>query len=121
MEDGIKKAKISAYYTSIISFFFYYFKKGKSTTETHHQKCTVYGEGAVTDGTCQKWFVKFSAGDFSLDWRLVEIDSNQIKILIRNKVTPQRDSQHTENIQIKHSKSFSLTWLCLLLWYLGST
>ena len=29
--------------------------------------CAVYGEGAVTDGTCQKWFVKFHAGDFSLD------------------------------------------------------
>ena len=27
----------------------------------------VYGEGAVTDLTCQKWFVKFCAGDFSLD------------------------------------------------------
>ena len=26
----------------------------------------VYGEGAVTDKTCQKWFAKFSAGDFSL-------------------------------------------------------
>ena len=29
--------------------------------------CAVYGEGAVTDWTCQKWFVKFHAGDFSLD------------------------------------------------------
>ena len=56
------------------------------------------GESAVTDGTCQKWFVKFSAGHFSLDWRLVEIDSNQIKTLIRNKVTPQSDSQHTQTI-----------------------
>ena len=35
----------------------YYFKKGKNATET--QICAVYGEGAVTDGTCQKWFVKF--------------------------------------------------------------
>ena len=23
--------------------------------------CAVYGEGAVTDRTCQKWFVKFHA------------------------------------------------------------
>ena len=103
MEDGLKKAKISAYYTSIIS------RKAKAQLKHAPKKCTVYGEGAVTDGTCQKWFAKFSAGDFSLDWRLVEIDSNQIKILIKNKVTPQRDSQHTQNIQIKHSKSFSLT------------
>ena len=35
----------------------YYFKKGKKA----------YGEGAVTDQMCQKWFVKFHAGDFSLD------------------------------------------------------
>ena len=42
---------------------------------------TAYAEGAVTDGTCQKWFVKFCAGDFSLDdapvlGRPVEIDSD---------------------------------------------
>ena len=39
----------------------YYFKKGKNATETHTQKkiCAVYGEGAVTDQTCQKWFAKF--------------------------------------------------------------
>ena len=29
--------------------------------------CAVYGEGAVTNRTCQKWFVKFHAGDFLLD------------------------------------------------------
>ena len=51
--------------------------------------CAVYGEGAVTDQMCQKWFAKFPAGDFSLDiapWlgRLVEVDSNQIKTLIEN-------------------------------------
>ena len=44
----------------------------------------MYGEGAVTDGMCQKWFVKFHAGDFSLDdapqlGRPVEVDSVQIK------------------------------------------
>ena len=46
----------------------YYFKKGKYTTEVQKKKiCAVDGEGAVTDGTCQKWFEKFCAGDFSLD------------------------------------------------------
>ena len=33
----------------------YYFKKGKNATETQKQICAVYGEGAVTDRTCQKW------------------------------------------------------------------
>ena len=37
----------------------YYFKKGKNTTETQKKICAVYGEGAVTDRTSQKWFVKF--------------------------------------------------------------
>ena len=27
----------------------------------------VYRQGSVTDQMCQKWFVKFRAGDFSLD------------------------------------------------------
>ena len=49
----------------------------------------MYGEGAVTDQTCQKWFVRFCAGDFSLDdgprlGRPVEVDSNQIDTLTGN-------------------------------------
>ena len=51
--------------------------------------CAVYGEGALTDGMCQKWFVKFHAGDFSLNnapqlGRPLEVDSNQIKTLTEN-------------------------------------
>ena len=51
--------------------------------------CAVYGEGAVTDWTCQKWFAKFHAGDFLLDeaprlGRPVDGDSNQIETLIEN-------------------------------------
>ena len=38
---------------------FYYFKKGKNATEMQRNICAVYGEGAVTDRRCQKWFVKF--------------------------------------------------------------
>ena len=38
---------------------FYYFKKGSNPTEMQKQTCAVYGEGAVTDRTCQKWFAKF--------------------------------------------------------------
>ena len=62
----------------------YYFKKGENATETQKKVCAVYGEGAVTDQTCQKWFAKFCAGDFSLDdaprsGRPVEVDSDQSK------------------------------------------
>ena len=91
----------------------YYFKKGKNATETQKKICAVYGEGAVTDTTCQKWFAKFHAGDFSLDnaprsGRPVEIDSNQIETLTENNQREQStlyhvgDSQHTQNIQIKY-------------------
>ena len=69
------------------SMLFFYFKEGKNATETQKKICVVYREGAVTDKTCQKWFVKFYVGDFSLDnapWsgRPVEVDSDQIETLI---------------------------------------
>ena len=85
----------------------YYFRKGKNATETPKTICVVYGEGVVTDWTCQKWFAKFYAGDFSLDhapWsgRSVEVDSDQIKTLFKNNQSLHHvgDSQHTQNIQI---------------------
>ena len=37
----------------------YHFKKGKDTTEMQKKICAMYGEGAVTDQMCQKWFAKF--------------------------------------------------------------
>ena len=60
IEDGRKKQ----YFQHIM---LYYFKKGKNAIEMQKKICAVYGEGAVTDQTCQKWFAKFRAGDFSLD------------------------------------------------------
>ena len=37
----------------------YYLKEGTNVTEMQKKICAVYGEGAVTDRTCQKWFAKF--------------------------------------------------------------
>ena len=64
----------------------YYFKKGENSTEMQKKNCVVYGEGAVTDQMCQKWFAKFCARDFLLDTvpqsnRPVEVDSDQIETL----------------------------------------
>ena len=42
---------------------FYYFRKG-NTTEMQNVFCAVYGEGAMTDRMCQKWFMKFQAEGF---------------------------------------------------------
>ena len=72
----------------------YYFKKGKNATETQKKICVVDGEGAVTDQTCQKWFVKFCAGDFLLDDALwsgkpVEVDRDQIETLRIINIIPQ--------------------------------
>ena len=44
----------------------YYFKKGKKATVMQKKISAGYREGAVTDQTCQKWFVK-SPAHFSLD------------------------------------------------------
>ena len=43
----------------------------------------------MTDGTCQKWFAKFRAGDFWLDDALqldrsAEVDNDQIETFIEN-------------------------------------
>ena len=89
--------------------------------------CAVYGEGAVADQTCQKWFAKFHAGDFLLDdapqsGRPVEIKSDQIETLRTISVNHHEgDSCHTQNIHIKCWKSFVPAWLCSSLWCLGST
>ena len=65
---------------------FYYFKKGNNATGMQKKKkiCAVCREGAVTDQTCQKWFEKFCAGDFSMDdaphsGGPVEVDSDQTR------------------------------------------
>ena len=88
----------------------YCFQKGKNATEMQKKIWAVYGESAVTNGICQKWFVKFHAADFSLDnecstvgQSTVEVDSDQIETLIENNQCYTRweiDSQHTQNIQI---------------------
>ena len=67
----------------------YYFKKGKNATGMQKKIHAVYGEGAVTDWTCRKWFAKFHARDFLLEgapWsgRPLKMDSDQIETLIEN-------------------------------------
>ena len=67
----------------------YYFKKGGNASETQKKICTMCGEGVATDWTYQKWFVKFCAGDFSMDdapWsnRPVEVDTDQMETLIES-------------------------------------
>ena len=100
IEDGRKKQHFQ-------HIMLYYFKKGKNATEMQKKICAVYGEGAVTDRMCQKWFAKFHAGDFSLDGspqsgRPVEVDGNQIKTLIED--NQRYNTQEIANI-LKISKT----------------
>ena len=46
---------------------FHFFQEGKIATELQTKICAEYGEGAVNDQMCQKWFMKFCAGDFLRD------------------------------------------------------
>ena len=47
--------------------YFIVSRKVKTQLKCKRKICAVYGEGAVTDRTGQKWVVKFCAGHFSLD------------------------------------------------------
>ena len=76
-------------WATFLEYDAFLFQERKNTNETQKKICAVYGEGAVTDRTCQKWFAKFHAGDFSLDdaprsGRPVEVDSHQTETLIEN-------------------------------------
>ena len=67
--------------------------------------CAVYGEGAVTDGMCQKWFAKFCGGAFSLadapqSGRPVEVSNNRDINWEQSTLYHAGDNWHTQNIQI---------------------
>ena len=86
------------------------FQNDKNTTEMQITICVVYGDGAMTNWTCQKWFVKFQAEGFLQDnaqWlgRPVEVDSDQIETLIEN--NQHHTTQEIANI-LKISKSINL-------------
>ena len=83
----------------------YYFKKGKNATEMQKKTCAVYGEGAVTDQTCQKWFAKFCSGDFSLDDAPGQVD--QLKLIVIKTLIEKNQCYTTQKIAdiLKISKS----------------
>ena len=90
----------------------YYFRIGKNAMGTQEKSSAVYGEGAVTNQTYQKWFAKFHAEDLSLvvaPWsgRPVKVDNNQIETLIENNQHYIMQEQENANI-FKISKSIKL-------------
>ena len=45
----------------------HYFNRKKTTAESHRILVKVYGEDALAERTCQKWFARFKSGDFGLE------------------------------------------------------
>ena len=67
----------------------YYLKKAKDVTEMQKKIYAVCGEGPMTDQTCQKCFLRFHTGAFSLgnapqSGRPVELDRDNFEILIES-------------------------------------
>ena len=45
----------------------HYFNMKKTAAESHRILVEVYGEHALAERTCQKWFARFKSGDFGLE------------------------------------------------------
>ena len=45
----------------------HYFNMKKTVAESHRILVEVYGEHALAERTCQKWFARFKSGDFGLE------------------------------------------------------
>ena len=45
----------------------HYFNMKKTAAESHRILMEVYGEPALAERTCQKWFARFKSGDFGLE------------------------------------------------------
>lgn len=65
----------------------FYFRKGKNATQTRRKISAVYGEDAVSERMCQKWFAKFRSGEMDIEdaprsGRPVTTDVEQIRAFI---------------------------------------
>jgi len=63
----------------------FYFKKSKNAAQICKRICAIYSEDAVKERVCQKWFVRFRCGDFSVKDKPRqpnEIDSDKLKAVI---------------------------------------
>jgi histone-lysine N-methyltransferase SETMAR len=45
----------------------HYFNMKKKAAESHRILVEVYGEHALAERTCQKWFARFKSGNFDLE------------------------------------------------------
>nr|XP_043067479.1 histone-lysine N-methyltransferase SETMAR-like [Drosophila bipectinata] len=78
---------LTEHYRHILLF---YFRKGKNATQARKKLCDVYGEDALSERQCQRWFAKFREGDFSFEdaprsGRPSAVNEDQIKALLKEK------------------------------------
>lgn len=83
---ALKMAENKEHFRHIMLF---YFRKGKNASQTQKKICAVYGEDAVDDSTCRKWFRKFRENNCNLSdtprsGRSVEADGKEILALIES-------------------------------------
>ena len=45
---------------------FYEYKKGSNAASAVKNICATYGEGSLSERTCQKWLTRFREGNFNL-------------------------------------------------------
>ena len=69
---------------------FFYFRKWKNARQACEKLRKVYGEDALKERQCQRWFAKFHAGDFDIkdasrSGRPTEVDNDEINALIKAK------------------------------------
>ena len=111
IEDGRK-------YTHFWHIVLYYFKKGKNQLKCKKEiVCAVYGEGAVTAWTSQKWLRSFLCCWTMLHGWVEQLKSIPVKLRHWEQLIlyHTEDSQYTQNIQInkvtgEHKKNAFILW-----------
>ena len=85
----------------------YYFRKGKNARQACEKLRKVYGEHALQERQCQRWFQKFRDGDFDIhdaprSGRPTEVDSDELKALVG--ANPHYTTREiAETLKIHHS------------------
>ena len=85
----------------------YEFHSKKNATQATNSICLVYGDLALDVRTCQRWFARFSSGDFDLNdkdrpGRPIEANDSLLEELLE-----QDPRQSTRNLAIQLNFSFN--------------
>lgn len=85
----------------------FYFRKGKKAAYAHRKIADVYGEEAISERVCQKWFSRFRDGDTTLkdedrSGRPSVADDEQILALISSN-TQYTTSEISDELNISKS------------------